>query len=1429
MAITLYKNKTGSLWNPSSAKHCIRRQTSAEILFSGLYTIWKHGTTVVSSMRAQIGDTVKYINSTTVGCYDSNSNERWRVVVSKATNTVLYEYTGTPAITNFTYAITSTESKSVVASGVDRRKMKYAVNVTAGSGWTGVYTSTSSTATSGNASGHKYETGARVYYFAKTTDATLENYYAPFTLGTPVYNSNGTKYYCIGSVVVLTSDKTVTVPALEGKPLTIYFAGTGTQWVSNGASVPYMTAYYGDYLSVSGTTITCKYPSKATRWTVTASIMTDTVEWDFGGNVVLPTINDEQITSVKTIKNEAGTAVKKKYAVTINGLSTTGSPTGYLSTSLTATSGSSSGSTFDYGSNVFAFAKIPHNTLSLYTTPDSWEYNKHDASNIYYMIGSLGQVIEDTSKNLIYVSGLSAKQSVKISLTGTGITWKNGNTIVSSMTAYVGDLITNISSTAVACYYKGIDGTSYLRWSVTATRSANTTQYIYSGTPTIVDFEWNLNSTTSKSISAGGIGTTLQSYTISITKPSMATEAYVSSTSNATSGSTSASFTYGTTVYGFAKTSGSPSEYDLKSAGWIQIHSTGQYNWYRIGQLTVSGAASISYTTPSLKKSKVSITKGTDWYGAYVSTSSSATSGSSSLTVDYGTTVYGFAKVLNSTLACYNIPDSWVHVKYESEYNYYRVNSVAAGLSDINMPYTNWTRKPIKVKVSAPAYVKGTYVSAYGGTTSGLASGTTFAPGTTVYGYVKLDASYFDPNPSWTSVGKDSNGYICYRVGSVTVPTSLTIADQTISSGNAIGKAATVYLATIYVDWKINGTAGTYCTAYNGDQLVASGATISCSDQTGNVRWTATATRKANTAQYTYTGTPTAVLPYSTVMGTGTASIKGVTRTINKYTVKWMTYDGGTTLETDTNVEYGTKATFNGTNPIRDSSAQYNYSFAGWSTSKNAESGSSSGNMVGITGDTTYYAAYSKTTREYTVKWYNGSTLLEIDSVAYNTKPDYNGSTPTKASTAQYTYTWSNQWSASSSATSGVTEANLPVVTSNVSYYAVGWTPTTRKYKVIWKNADGTILETDNNVAYGTTPTYNGSTPTKAADDQYTYSFLGWNTASTATNVLATLPNVTGTVTYYAIYKATTRPYTITFKNSNVANWTSFSETAYSGDTITKQTGRNSGHVICAYLDSNSNLAQRWKVRLMKKSDTAQYTYKMTSWDFVLPSTSVSRDMTINAPSGSVTTRTYAVSFNAPTVDGVTLFTSTNNLSLSGNGSGYKYSYGSTVYLMASVSVYFPSSHTMPSNWKQMNCNGSIYTYQIGSPITVNSAYSFGTATMPTVPRLTAPTLISEESTAVADTSGAYDTCCSVTFKNPNNIAVTIYYNIYYNKGSLGSGYTAGSLAAGASFTKDFYVTSGTKWYIWFKADGYLDSDYISGTASSGSGSGGGGGGDTTA
>ena len=60
----------------------------------------------------------------------------------------------------------------------------------------------------------------------------------------------------------------------------------------------------------------------------------------------------------------------------------------------------------------------------------------------------------------------------------------------------------------------------------------------------------------------------------------MATEAYVSSTSStATGGSASATFDYGTTVYGFVKMlTGDASTYDLSAAGWTQVYSNGQYS-----------------------------------------------------------------------------------------------------------------------------------------------------------------------------------------------------------------------------------------------------------------------------------------------------------------------------------------------------------------------------------------------------------------------------------------------------------------------------------------------------------------------------------------------------------------------------------------------------------------------------------------------------------------------------------------------------------------------------------------------------------------------------------------------------------------------------------------------------------------------------------
>lgn len=48
------------------------------------------------------------------------------------------------------------------------------------------------------------------------------------------------------------------------------------------------------------------------------------------------------------------------------------------------------------------------------------------------------------------------------------------------------------------------------------------------------------------------------------------------------------------------------------------------------------------------------------------------------------------------------------------------------------------------------------------------------------------------------------------------------------------------------------------------------------------------------------------------------------------------------------------------------------------------------------------------------------------------------------------------------------------------------------RYTITWENYDGTVLEVDNDVKEGTTPTYDGATPLKAEDAEYSYAFSGW-------------------------------------------------------------------------------------------------------------------------------------------------------------------------------------------------------------------------------------------------------------------------------------------------------------------------------------------------
>ncbi|MBO5160172.1 MAG: hypothetical protein J6B94_11385 [Lachnospiraceae bacterium] len=69
--------------------------------------------------------------------------------------------------------------------------------------------------------------------------------------------------------------------------------------------------------------------------------------------------------------------------------------------------------------------------------------------------------------------------------------------------------------------------------------------------------------------------------------------------------------------------------------------------------------------------------------------------------------------------------------------------------------------------------------------------------------------------------------------------------------------------------------------------------------------------------------------------------------------------------------------------------------------------------------------------------------------------------------------------------------------------------PACYTYKITWVNADGTTLETDENVRYDSTPSYDGETPTQTGTDGKVYVFEGWTP-----EIVSVKENATYTATY---------------------------------------------------------------------------------------------------------------------------------------------------------------------------------------------------------------------------------------------------------------------------------------------------------------------------
>lgn len=271
---------------------------------------------------------------------------------------------------------------------------------------------------------------------------------------------------------------------------------------------------------------------------------------------------------------------------------------------------------------------------------------------------------------------------------------------------------------------------------------------------------------------------------------------------------------------------------------------------------------------------------------------------------------------------------------------------------------------------------------------------------------------------------------------------------------------------------------------------------------------------------------------------------------VNTYTVTWKNEDG-TVLETDENVPLGTIPTFDGETPSKEATAQYTYTFNGWSPA-----------IGPVEGDQVYTATYNETVRKYRIVFWNedGSEEFYNADYAYGVPPVCNG-TPSKSPTAGYTYEFAG-WA---SEVGGDVIDPLPTVEGDASYYAV-FTATPIEYTVKW-NINGEIQE--ETYTYNEVPEYKGSEPVKEADNTYRYTFAGWSKSSNGT-VLDELDPVTKNVTYYAVFTKEKIEYTVVFVN-------------YDGTEL--QSGTYSYNDQVYYVESEP-----------QRGGDAQYSYTFTGW-----------------------------------------------------------------------------------------------------------------------------------------------------------------------------------------------------------------------------------------
>ena len=210
-----------------------------------------------------------------------------------------------------------------------------------------------------------------------------------------------------------------------------------------------------------------------------------------------------------------------------------------------------------------------------------------------------------------------------------------------------------------------------------------------------------------------------------------------------------------------------------------------------------------------------------------------------------------------------------------------------------------------------------------------------------------------------------------------------------------------------------------------------------------------------------------------------------------QYAISFYNYDK-TYIDTKW-YDYGKKAENpSDINPVKEGTENIQYRFTRWDGMPDV-----------VTKPVSVYALYDT---YWAARFWNDSALyltewiIDGGKVVHPTEYFEDYTHPTRASTAQYDYHfdgWQGDW-------------DTPI--TNIRTFRAIYTSTIRKYNVYFYNGD-TLLQTVQNVQYGDSAHYTGSTPVKTGvEDPSEYVFKGW---------MPSPENITGETKCYPLFKFT--------------------------------------------------------------------------------------------------------------------------------------------------------------------------------------------------------------------------------------------------------------------------------------------------------------------